>query len=365
MSDSEKNEHAQALSGMGASKGGKARAQKLSKEQRKEIAREAAITRWAKPENPKEGLKIFPQASYGSPDHPLKLGEAEIPCYVLEKGERAQRLLVLGGMLKALDMSAGSAGRGLGSRLSRFIASKSIQPFVNDELKQKINKPILFRLPTGGLAYGFEASVLADICEVVLEARKQDKLNWQQDHIAKQCETLIRGWARVGLDALIDEVTGYQYRRSRNALELILDRFIAKELRAWTKTFSDDFYEQLFRLRGWTYSPFQIQKPQIIGHITNDIVYKRIGPMVLEELQRITPKDEKGRRKHKFFQRLSDEHGHPKLKEHLFATTALMKASPDWNTFYKMLNIALPKYNVTLPLPLDIEAVNEEEIGLK
>jgi hypothetical protein len=43
-----KNPHAQALSALGASKGGKARAAKLSKKRRKEIAAQAAKKRWAK-----------------------------------------------------------------------------------------------------------------------------------------------------------------------------------------------------------------------------------------------------------------------------------------------------------------------------
>lgn len=43
-----KNPHAQALSALGASKGGKARAAKLSAKKRKAIAVKAAAARWAK-----------------------------------------------------------------------------------------------------------------------------------------------------------------------------------------------------------------------------------------------------------------------------------------------------------------------------
>jgi hypothetical protein len=42
-----RNPHAVALSKLGASKGGKARAKKLSAKRRKEIARRAAKSRWA------------------------------------------------------------------------------------------------------------------------------------------------------------------------------------------------------------------------------------------------------------------------------------------------------------------------------
>jgi len=43
-----RNPHAVALSKLGASKGGKARAKSLSARQRKEIAKKAASTRWRK-----------------------------------------------------------------------------------------------------------------------------------------------------------------------------------------------------------------------------------------------------------------------------------------------------------------------------
>jgi hypothetical protein len=43
-----KNPHAQALSALGASKGGKARAEKLSSKKRKAIAQKAAKVRWLK-----------------------------------------------------------------------------------------------------------------------------------------------------------------------------------------------------------------------------------------------------------------------------------------------------------------------------
>jgi hypothetical protein len=45
-----KNVHAQALSALGASKGGKARAASLSERKRKAIAKKAAAARWSKPQ---------------------------------------------------------------------------------------------------------------------------------------------------------------------------------------------------------------------------------------------------------------------------------------------------------------------------
>ncbi len=48
MTEEEKSEAARLLGKLGASKGGKARAEKLSKEQRSAIAKKAAQARWAK-----------------------------------------------------------------------------------------------------------------------------------------------------------------------------------------------------------------------------------------------------------------------------------------------------------------------------
>ena len=86
------------------------------------------------------------------------------------------------------------------------------------------------------------------------------------------------------------------------------------------------------------------RRPKHFGHLTNDIVYKRLAPGVLEELRRLTPKTKSGHRKHKYFQRLTDDVGHPKLREHLASVITLMRVSSDWATFYKLLNKALPKY---------------------
>ena len=292
-------------------------------------------------------------AAYGSLDHPLILGNREIPCYVLEDGTR---VLVMTGMLKALDMSLGGSGMGGGQdRLAKFASTQAIKPFINDGLMEKITNPVLFRVPSGGTAaYGYEATILADICDAVLECRKNEKLNRQQDHIAKQCEILVRGFARVGIIALVDEATGYQYVRARQALHEILEQFIADELRPWVKTFEDDFYIQIFRLNGWLYHEKSIRKrPGVIGRWTNDIIYDRLAPGVRKELHRIAERDERGRPKHKLFQRLTEETGHPKLKEHLAAVTALMRAANNWKDFIRSLNRALPRYP-DLPLFPDL-----------
>lgn len=293
------------------------------------------------------------QALYGSPDQPLRIGNLEIPCFVLE-GDR--RVLTQMGMLDALDMSLGGAGRGAGSRLAKFVSSKSISPYVPEELSKVVVEPIRFRNPQGGaVTYGYEATVLVEICEAVLQAREKGKLHRQQEHIAKQCEILVRGFARVGIIALVDEATGYQNVRARRALDKILEKWIADELAKWAKMFPDEFYQQMARLRGLHYSEIATKRPAYIGKLTNDIVYERLAPGVLRELKRKNPTDENGRRRHKHFQWLTEDIGHPHLREHLWAVIGLMRASNNWRNFYSLLNRAFPKWEDHPALFVDYE----------
>ena len=229
------------------------------------------------------------------------------------------------------------------------------RPFISNKLAEMITEPIRFRPPGGGgLAYGYEATAIADLCDAVLEARKTKKtdqskyFNYQIDHIADQCEILARAFMRVGIVALVDEATGYQEVRARDALATILEAFVAKELQRWVKTFPAEFYKELFRLRNLPYNG-TVKRPQYIGHLTNDLVYARLAPGVLAELGKVTGRDAKGRLKHHLHRRLTDDIGHPKLLQHLASLVALMKASDSWGQFKTLVNRALPP-QVALPL---------------
>jgi P63C domain len=336
MKKEEASEHAKALSSLGASKGGRARAENLTAEERREIASRAAKARWG---------EQMPRATHGDPEHPLTIGDIQIPCYVLDDG---RRVLVQAGMFTGLDMKQGTAGRGPGDRLAKFISTNALNPYVPKRLRDMIISPVNFKTPSGSVAYGYEATVLADLCDVVLEARQNGKLNYQQEHIAARCEILVRGFARVGIIALVDEATGFQYDRSRKALEQILEAFIKDELGKWAKRFPDEFYRELFRLKELQW-PSEKNPPQYVGHWTNDLIYKRLAPGVLDELRGKTPKTPRGNRKNKFYQWLTDDVGHPKLQEHISAVIALMKSCDDWDDFHKRLNRALPVFK---PMPL-------------
>lgn len=278
----------------------------------------------------------------------LKIGDAEIPCHVLGNGER---VLSTRGIMKSL----GRTWRGrkyTGTQTPVFLEAKNLKPYINKDL-DPVLAPVRFKTARGAVSEGFDAEILPAVCDIYLEARNEDVLTPAQLVVAKKCEILVRGFARIGIIALVDEATGYQDVRARKALEEILDKFIAEELRKWAKTFPDEFYKEMFRLRGWSYIPWSVRRPSAVGKYTNDLVYQRLAPGVLQQLKRRNPTDEKGRRKVRHHQWLTEDVGHPRLREHLAAVIALMKASTSWDQFRRALQRALPRYGSTMELPLE------------
>jgi hypothetical protein len=323
----------------GRAKGGIALAKKMTAEERR---KKSIIMVEAK-----AALSKLPKATHGRDDHPLKIGELEIPCYVLEDG---RRVLAQRGMVAALGMSRGGSSKGGGDRLAHFISGKALEPFIGAEIKAVIDSPIQFKTPNGTVANAYDAQILAEICEAVLKARSENKLQKQQLHIAHQCEVLMRGFARVGIVALIDEATGFQKDRERDSLAKILEAFVAKELQPWVKTFDSEFYEEMFRLRKLPYPPEQPNfKPQYFGKLTNDIVYKRLAPGVLSALKEESKKYEK---KGKLHQHLSAGYGKQALLKHLGKVVALMSISNDWDDFLLKLDKISPRYGDTEQLDI-------------
>ena len=293
-----------------------------------------------------EPLKVIA----GAPDRPLVIGDIQIPCYVLED---ETRVLSQGGFLRAIGRTGGpSAGHDDLFDLPTFLRPRNLSSFIPEGLSTS-SKPVLFQAATGGnVATGYRASLLPEVCNVFLAARDAGALHSRQQHIARRADILIRGLAQVGIIALVDEATGYQDLRAQRALAIILEKFIATELQPWTKTFPYEFYTEIARLKGWP-PLYSMKRPSVVGHYTNDIVYERIAPGLLKELRDVNPTLPTGRRQHRHHQWFTPEFGHPKLKEHLAAVTALMRAAPNWTAFQRSLQRAFSKLNENLPLPIE------------
>jgi hypothetical protein len=188
----------------------------------------------------------------------------------------------------------------------------------------------------GNIAFGYRADILPLVCRVFLDAEADGKLLPSQKHIAKAARILLTGIGTVGIYALVDEATGFQDERAKDALAKILEQFIAKELRRWVKTFPLDYFKELCRIRGVIFAA-NMRMPQYFGHLTNDLIYSRLAPGVLDELKRVNP-SENGKRKAKHFQHLTENIGNPKLLQHLGSVVTIMKLSDTWEGCIKTMD---------------------------
>ena len=150
---------------------------------------------------------------------------------------------------------------------------------------------------------------------------------------------LMTAFAKTGIDAMVDSITGYKEDKRKEELLKILKIYISEEFLEWTKIFPEEFYEQIFRLKEWgSFQKAGQKMPPVVGQYTNDIVYERLPDKVLVELKKKVKKSENGNNLVKLHQGLSKDYGVLHLERHLIAVIALMKASSCWEHFLEMLD---------------------------
>jgi len=319
--------------------GGKRRAQVLSPEQRKAIASKAALVKAGHPQATHSGV--------------LKIGDLEVDCHVLKDGRRLLTqesfLVVMGRAAKA------KGGHGVLSTVDStppFLAASNLKSLIDKEITESTT-PIEFISTKGVLVRGYAAELLPQVCRVYLAARDQGIILASQRHIADRADMLVRALASIGIVSLVDEATGYQEVRDRQALQALLDKYLMAEYAAWAKRFPDDFFREMFRLKGWEYPTVSGGKPGVVGRYINDLVYERLAPGLLKELQERNPKNEAGNRATKHHQWLTPDTGHPALTAHIHATMGLMRVADSWDQLKSMMDKAFPKKGDTMPLLFD------------
>lgn len=321
---------------------GIARAKALTPEERKEISRKGVEAKKLK--------KLLPRATHIGE---LIINDTVLNVSVLDNG---QRIISDSSVFKALDRPRRGYKRdsvfgNTDIMIPAFMDAKNLQPFVSEDLIEHARK-IDYVSPNNKILSGYDANILPCLCDLYLTARERGVITTsQQLDTAKKAEILVRGLSRVGIVALVDEATGYQKDRAKNALAEILEKFVAKELQPWVKTFPTEYYEQLFRVWKQKFPPENINKrPAFMGTVTNNVIYSRLAPNLLEELKKAETKSEKKARLHQF---LTEDIGHPKLREHLSSIITLLKISKDKEQFLTLVDQVHPKYNTSYELDLD------------
>lgn len=307
-----------------SSLGGRARAANLTPAKRREIASKAARTRWSRnagasvESNASDNHVSLPTANYRGF---LNLLGTELPCYVLSNGQRVI------GRTSLLEMLNGNKS---GGDLEAYLSVQAFQPFIN--IQAVTERMVAFWLPEtermGSSAKGLPADLVIDICAGLVQALDENtnqestspRLTAKQISIAAKASMFLAACAKTGLDALVDEATGYQYERADDALQLKLKLYLAEEMRKWEKTFPDDLWLEFARLTNWKGNVHN--RPKYWGKLVMELVYEYLDPDVAEWLKNNAPAPKHGQNYHQW---LSNQYGLKKLVEHIWMLIGVAK----------------------------------------
>jgi P63C domain len=182
-----------------------------------------------------------------------------LPCAIVQGPDGILRVLSETGISNAILGNRSGASKRLkkaasegGTPVPVFLAPRQLSPFIDKDLVEGPLKPIDY-MDGDRVVRGYDASVLVAVCDIWLRAREAGALQSQQLGKAQKAEILTRALAHTAIVALVDEATGYEKVRPQNALQEYLALIVRKELATWVKKFPDEFYENIYKFKGWTW----------------------------------------------------------------------------------------------------------------
>jgi hypothetical protein len=315
------------MSRLGASKGGTARANVLTKEERSQIARDAVRARWMKAGKLKaieaesdgtvtggpEPKEVRPYSMFQGT---LTIGTVSFEVHVLNT---LQRVLTQREVVRVI-----SGGRESGN-LQRYLERNPLTATDFD-----LGPTTQFNIPgLRQVANGFDATALVEICDRYLQARDQGLLKAGQLALAKQAEIVMRACAKVGIIALIDEATGYEKVKAKRDLQIKLQAFIADDMQDWARMFPEEFWLELARLEGIRYSPRS--RPLRWGRYVMMFVYDAIDKDVGKQLREKNPNPRFMKNHHQWLKQF----GRDKVHDQIEKVVTIMKLCDDMDDFRK------------------------------
>ena len=297
--------------------------EKLTPEQRKEMARAGAMERWRRARARQmamvTGISMPGEKAPSDSEVEVELvnvpnnlpiakwpGELEvgIACYVLADGRRIISRTGATGFL--------TDGKG-GGNLESFVGVQALRKYVPENLPGMM---IDFVLPevVNKSVKGMEAETFVDICQAYVDGWMAGDLKTDsQIAIANRAAIFLKACAKVGIIALIDEATGFQYERPLDALQFKLKLFLTEEMRKWEKTFPDELWEHFGRLTKWKGGVNS--RPKYWGKLVMELIYEYLDPDVAQWLRDEAPEPIGKKSYHRW---LTDQYGLRKLIEHIY-----------------------------------------------
>jgi hypothetical protein len=275
----------------GRQKGGVARKNALTPQELKAIAQRGAAARWGKPMSATHKGNF--KEEFG----------VDVECYVLNDATHTA-VISQTGMGRAIGLSS------RGNALPRFLTSQAMSEALGAELTEKLKNPLIFQWGTPGAlegylpkVYGYDATILVDLCKAILRADAEGKLKSQQKEVARQAAIIMGASARAGIKGLVYALAGY----SPTSDEVIqaFKLYVQEEAKKYEKEFPNDLYVQWHRLYEIPVPPRG--KPWDFKHLTVKHIYfplAKSNGRILELVRAL--KAQGGDRQKKLFQFLNE-----------------------------------------------------------
>lgn len=295
----------------GRAKGGIARAEALSPDERRDIAKKAAAARW--------GYKATHKGTF-TEDFGI-----DVDCYVLDDDQKTA-VISQRGMGAALGLGES------GSRLPNFVKGEKVAPYIGRELSEKLENPLVFQWAPAGanqpppsVVHGYDVTILIDVCKAIIKADEEGKLLSRQAHIAKQAHIIVNASAKSGIKHLVYALSGYD--ATREEIIRAFKLFVQEEARDYEREFPNQLYREWYRL--YELPEPERNKPWKFKHLTLNHVYWPLAKsngkiLALTKVQRAAS----GERHRKLHQFLS-EVGVKALRQHLGRLLGIAEMSED------------------------------------
>jgi hypothetical protein len=294
----------------GRAKGGIARAEALTPEERHDIAKRAATARWGYRASHKGSFKEH----FG----------IDVDCYVLDD-DNATAVISQSGMGQVLGLAQ------RGNAFPRFMASKAMLEVASADLREKIENPIKFQWGTGGAdqppatIHGYDAGVLIDVCKAVARANSQGLLAKNQEAVAAQASIVMAASAKSGIKDLIYALAGYH-----PTVEQVIRAFklyVREEAREYEKEFPTELYREWYRL--YQLPEPERNKPWKFKHLTVNQVYWPLAKSRGRVLELARVRRASSAERHAKLHQFLSEVGVKALRQHLGQLLGIAQVSAD------------------------------------
>lgn len=306
----------------GRAKGGFKRAEILSPQERREIAKKAAFARW----------KDKPLLAKHKGNFEKDFG-IDVECYVLDDPNRTA-VLSQTGMARVLGLFP------TGKSLPRFLTSKAMMESGGADFGEIIENPIKFQWGTGGaeapptIINGYDAALLIDICRAIVAAAEKGKLAKRHERVVQQANIILGASAKSGIKHLVYALAGY----SPTTEEVIaaFKLYVLEEAKRYEPEFPNELYVQWHRLYE---IPVLVRgKPWHFKHLTVRHIYHPLAKSSGKLLKLLRAlKASEGDRQTKLFHFLN-EVGARALRIHLGRVLEMAESSANRATYEKKVN---------------------------